>query len=397
MYLSIKNIKINVIIILLLRTMSSENASKNITVIGVGKLGLGFALLAESAGYNVLGVDVSPSYVDSINQKKLESLEPDYTDLLKKSSNFRATLSLREGVEFSDKIFIIVQTPNSGGTKFYDHSILSNVLVSIDKLMPDNKDIIIGCTVMPNYIDTVGKYLLSQCPSCTLSYNPEFVAQGDIVRGFRNPDIILVGTESESLKTFMRDLYGKMCVSKPKFCFMPPLEAEIVKIGLNSFITTKISFANMVSDLCDNMGADKNVVLDSIGSDSRIGNKYFRPGYSFGGPCFPRDTKAFKQLMEQNDVCPDLLTATTKYNELHVLHNMNQILNMSSDGDEYLFTNVCYKENTRIPMIEESAKLKIAYELYKLGKTVIIRDYKEVIDEVKKEFGNIFLYEEEES
>jgi UDPglucose 6-dehydrogenase len=372
-----------------------DTKSNNITIIGIGKLGLGFALLLESSGYNVLGVDIFPNYVDSINQKTLTSSEPEYTELLKKSKNLRATLSIQEGVEFSDKIFIIVQTPNSGGAKFYDHSILSNVLCNINKLKPQNKDIIVGCTVMPNYINSVGKHLLGDCVNCSLSYNPEFVAQGDIVKGFRNPDIILVGTESESLKVYMTTLYGKMCVSNPKFCFLPPLDAEIVKIGLNSFITTKISFANMVSDLCDNMGADKYNVLDAIGSDSRIGNKYFRPGYSFGGPCFPRDTKAFKQLMEQNNVCPDLLTATTRYNDLHILFHVNQLLETSGDEDEFIFTNVCYKENTRIPLIEESAKLKIAYELAKMGKQVIIRDYLDIINEVKKEYGNIFSYEEE--
>lgn len=374
---------------------NSDPKSNNITVIGIGKLGLGFALLLEKTGYNVLGVDIFPNYVDAINQKTLTSSEPEYTTLLKNSKNLRATLSIQEGVEFSDKIFIIVQTPNSGGTKFYDHSILSNVLCNINKLKPECKDIIIGCTVMPNYINTVGKHLLGDCINCTLSYNPEFVAQGDIVKGFKYPDIILVGTESEPLKEYMTELYSKMCVSKPKFCFLAPLDAEIVKIGLNSFITTKISFANMVSDLCDNMGADKYSVLDAIGSDSRIGNKYFRPGYSFGGPCFPRDTKAFKQLMEHNNICPDLLTATTRYNDLHIVYHVHQLLETSGDEDEFIFTNVCYKENTRIPLIEESAKLKIAYELSKMGKQVVIRDYKDVIDEVKKEYGNVFVYEEE--
>ena len=117
-------------------------------------------------------------------------------------------------------------------------------------------------------------------------------------------------------------------VCKPvKFCFMKPLEAEIVKISLNGFITTKISYANMISDFCDNVHADKNIVLDAIGGDSRIGNKYFRAGYSFGGPCFPRDTKALRLVMEQNNIDSDLLVSTTKYNEFHVMFQANQLLN----------------------------------------------------------------------
>jgi nucleotide sugar dehydrogenase len=364
---------------------------KNISVIGIGKLGLGFALLLEKIGYDVLGVDIIQSYVDSLNAKTFVSSEPGYNELLQESTNFRACTSIKEALDFSDIIFIIVQTPNSGGDKFYDHSILSNVLVKINEHRPSNKEIIIGCTVMPKYIDEVGTPLLSDCNNCYLSYNPEFVAQGDIITGFKKPDIILVGTKSPTLRKQLESIYKGMTITcEPKFCFLSPTEAEIVKIALNSFITTKISFANMVSDFCDTIGADKNKVLDSIGSDSRIGNKYFRPGYSFGGPCFPRDTKAFKQIMDQNNINSMLLEATTIYNNEHIKFQVMQLL--SEPRDEYIFENVCYKENSSIPLIEESAKLKIAKEITKFGLTPVIYDNKEIIMEVKKEFGNIFEY-----
>lgn len=373
-----------------------KTSDNNITVIGVGKLGLGFALLLENIGYNVMGVDIFPEYVKQINDKTLSSLEPGYNELLQSSKNFTATIDFTAGLEFSDTIFIIVQTPNSGGQKFYDHQILSNVLSKINRLKPQNKDIIVGCTVMPKYIDEVGSNLLSDCVNCTLSYNPEFVAQGDIIKGFQYPDIILLGTTNTILENKLRILYTKMCKNTPKFCFMKPLDSELVKISLNGFITTKISFSNMISDLCDNIGADKFTVLDAIGSDSRIGNKYFRPGFSFGGPCFPRDTKALKQLMDQNGIVSTLLAATTEYNEEHVKFQANQILsNAESQGEQisFVFEGVCYKENSKIPLIEESAKLKIANIIKQKGKSVVIRDKAITIEEVKKEYGNIFRYE----
>jgi len=173
---------------------------ENITIIGIGKLGLGFSLLLEQSGYNVLGVDIISEYVNLLNNKKLKSFEPDYERLLKISKNFRATLSLEEGLNHSNTIFIIVQTPNSGGERFYDHSILSDLLTKINKLRISNKDLIIGCTVMPGYISEIGKHLIPDCKNCHLSYNPEFVAQGEIIRGFKKPDIILVGTNNLSLK-----------------------------------------------------------------------------------------------------------------------------------------------------------------------------------------------------
>ena len=364
--------------------------TKNVTVIGVGKLGLGFALLLEKSGYNVVGVDIFEKYVENLNQKTISFSEPGYNELLQNSVNFRATTSLKEGVEFSDLIFIIVQTPNSGGTKFYDHSILSNVLVNINKLAPKNKDIIIGCTVMPKYIDETGSFLLQDCENCHLSYNPEFVAQGDIVSGFQRPDIILVGSHNPNLKPKLEYLYECMTTSCPVMCFLKPIEAEIVKISLNGYITTKISYANMISDLCDNLSADKYAVLHAIGSDSRIGNKYFRPGNSFGGPCFPRDTKALKQLMDQNGIESSLLAATTQYNQEHIYFQVQQLLRESRD--DYVIENVCYKENSTIPLIEESAKLKIAHELVLMGKNVTIVDVPDIIMEVKKEYGSIFTY-----
>lgn len=361
-----------------------------ITVIGIGKLGLGLALLFEKSGYHVCGVDILPDYVERLNDKSIQFSEPYYNELLNQSKNFYATTSLQEGVALSDLIFIVVQTPNSGGDKFYDHGILSTLLTKINKLKPKNKDFIIGCTVMPKYIDEVGVHLLSDCENCYLSYNPEFVAQGNVVEGFKTSDIILLGTNNENLKPQIEQIYTKIMSKPPKFCFMKPLEAEIVKISLNGYITTKISFANMISDLCDVVGADKNVVLDTIGSDSRIGNKYFRPGHSFGGPCFPRDTRAVKLLLDQNHVQSDLLAATTKMNEWHIDFQTKQLLDLNLET--YIFENVCYKENTRIPMIDESAKLKIAKKLAEQGENVTIFDYPEILEEVKKEYGVLFTY-----
>jgi len=363
---------------------------QNITIIGIGKLGLGYALLLEQAGHKVLGVDVSEQYVSSINNKTFRTAEPFYNELLVSSENLRATTSLKEGIEFSDTIFIIVQTPNSGGERFYDHGILSNVLVKINALKPKNKDVVIGCTVMPKYMDQVGKYLLCDCENTYLSYNPEFVAQGDIILGFQKPDIILVGTTSPTLEPKLRAIYKTFVKTDPKYCFLTPVEAETVKLALNSYITTKISFANMISDFCDKVGADKHKVLDSIGADSRIGNKYFRPGYSYGGPCFPRDTKAMEQLVRQHGIDAGILSATTSYNKSHVHFQVDQL--HKENLDEYVFENVCYKENSRIPLIEESAKLKIAKGLARYDKSVIIYDYEDIITEVKKEYGNIFQY-----
>lgn len=385
---------------------------ENITVIGVGKLGIGFALLLEKSNYNVLGIDISPQYVDQLNTKTAKFTEPHYNELLQNATHFKASTDLEAGINHSDLIFILVQTPNGGGRKYYDHSILSSLLEKINHLRPQNKHFVIGCTVMPHYIDEIATPLLDKCLNCSVNYNPEFVAQGDIVRGFEHPDMILVGTPVPSILTpIMTNIYTRMTKSHPIYSFMTPLEAEIVKISLNGFITTKISFANMISDLCDEAGANKETVLNAIGADSRIGQKYFHPGLSFGGPCFPRDTKALGQLMEQHNVPSTLLKATTEYNEYHnekyaehlassshikkdILSQVDCSTFVKDDTVHYRFKDICYKPNTHIPIIEESAKLKIAEILVrKYNKPVVIQDYAHMISEVKKEYGTLFQYE----
>lgn len=147
----------------------------------------------------------------------------------------------------------------------------------------------------------------------------------------------------------------------------------------------------MIGDLCENKGADKNAVLHSIGGDSRIGNKYFRPGYSFGGPCFPRDTEALQQVLEQNSVSGCLLGATRFMNQKHVEHQGYQLL--KEGKDVHVIEDICYKENSVIPIVEESAKLKIAEYLVSEGAKVVIKDVPHMLDEVKKEYGHIFSYE----
>ena len=167
--------------------------NKNITVVGIGRLGLGLALLIEKAGFNVCGVDIFPGYVKDLNEKTFKTKEPEYEDLLKNSKNFHATTDLLEGLNHSDIIFIIVPTPNGGGERFYDHSILSNLLLKINKHKVKNKNLIIGCTVMPGYIRDIAKLLIKDCENTTVNYNPEFIAQGSIIDDLENSDLVLIG------------------------------------------------------------------------------------------------------------------------------------------------------------------------------------------------------------
>jgi UDPglucose 6-dehydrogenase len=361
----------------------------NLGFIGVGRLGLCTALVFEKNGFNILGLDINQNYINEVNNKTLASKEPNVENYLKNCKNLKLTADLDAVLNHSDIIFIVVDTPNSGSDKIYDTNKLSNVLININKKKVENKTIVICCTVMPGYIDEIGNELIKDCPGTSLNYNPEFIAQGSIIRDFENADFILIGQATETSGSIIESVYKKMH-DNPIIKRMKNIEAEIVKISVNGFLTTKISYANMISDLCDKNGADANTVLKAIGSDSRIGTKYLGKGYGFGGPCLPRDTLALANVLKRSEVNNELILSVRNYNTIH--NNLIADNLLKEQRDEYVFDGVCYKEGAKIPIIEESAKLKIAERIVNYGGNVVVKDNDEIINEVRKEYGNKFKY-----
>jgi len=365
---------------------------KNVTIIGIGRLGICTGLVWENKGYNVLGVDIVHPYVESINNKTFDSKEPKVTDYLKASKNLRATTSIDEGVNHSDLLFVLVDTPTGVGEKSYDHSKLSRVISSLNDRKLVNKHVIIGCTVLPGYIANTARILLRDCTNTTLSYNPEFIAQGDIINGFLKPDIVLIGQGNKEVGDRLEDMYLKVCENTPRICRMSPESAEITKLSINCFITTKIAFCNTIGDIADHTpNANKFDILQAVGGDSRVGLKCLKPGYGFGGPCFPRDNRALGNYARSVNINPLLPEATDQSNKLHAQLMIKDYLKQNLD--KYVFEDVAYKEGCQVPIIEESQKLEVARGLVRAGKKVLIRDRKIIIREVILEFGNQFEYE----
>jgi len=389
-----KSFSTSLLLICILYCGSSTAAPKNnITVIGVGRLGLCTALCLEEAGYNVLGVDIFPGYVEKLNNKQLHSPEPGVDEMLRKSKNFRATCSLDEGLAFSDLYLIIIATPSTNKVEAYDHGALGKLLSNINKRRVKNKHIVIGCTIFPGYIRKIGSLLIKDCENTTLSYNPEFIAQGDIIHGFQNPDMILIGEGNGEAGDVLEEMHHRLCKNEPAICRMSPDSAEITKLAINCFITTKIAYANMIGDMADyTPGANKFDILNAIGQDGRIGTKCLRPGYGFGGPCFPRDNRALGSYAKTIGVPPIIPEATDASNRTHAILMAKTFL--AEDREQYLFEDVNYKPDCPVTIIEESQKLVVAAILARHGKNVTIRDKKHVIAEVKGEFGNLFKYEQ---
>lgn len=374
----------------------------NVGVIGVGKLGLSFALLAENKGINVWGSDVSEEYVKELNNKTLKSSEPYIEYFLKQSNNFRVSNSNVDVIENCDIIFTFVPTP-SLPTGEYNHQYIDEVVDVFDAMYQTGFDLagkilVIGCTTNPGYTDSVADRLTEY--GMDVCYNPEFIAQGDIINGLKHADMVLIGTSSVDEVDRVKDVYKVIMHDEPKFNVMSNTAAEITKIAVNCYLTTKISFANMIGEICNNTGVGDEIttVLNSIGDDSRIGKKYLNYGFGFGGPCLPRDNRALGVHAEKVGLTVNLPLEVDKFNIEHHKYLVNKFVMENPDKDtNFIFNSVTYKKGVNI--LEESQQLKLLLSLLAEGYTCTVIDndgVRETLEEpLKNSYGEriIFLSE----
>lgn len=364
---------------------------KNISVIGIGKLGLCFSLSLEKAGCNVVGVDVNKDYVDSLNGKLFTSSEPSVEQYLKESKNFTATTSLKKAVEHSDVLFVVVATPSLENGR-YDHEQVDRLINSIEMLgaSKTTKHFVVCCTTMPGYCDSIKDRMLSL--NYEVSYNPEFIAQGTIIKNQAQPDMVLIGESSVEAGNIIEDIYVKHTTNKPRICRMTPTEAEITKIALNCFLTTKIAYANMVGDIVKSSGGNPDVVLNAVGQDTRIGNKYLGYGYGYGGPCFPRDNRALAIYAKDVGIEALISVASDESNNKHLEYQIEEYVSNNDKNNEVIFDYVTYKPESTL--LVESQQLAFAVGIARAGFKVKINERKDVIIQLKQKYGDLFTYKE---
>lgn len=364
---------------------------EKIAVIGIGRLGLCLALNLERAGYSVVGVDLNELYVQSINDKRFSSPEPFVNEYLENSKHFMATISVSPIFDDQiDLIFIVAPTPSLPSGEF-DHRHIDVICETLSKQGKNKKvkHLVINSTCMPGYCDKL-KEKMAQL-NYTITYNPEFIAQGSIIQNQQYPDQILIGESDVVAGDLVQQVYTKLSKNSPAFCRMSLISAEITKLATNCFLTTKISFANAIGDIAARVGAEPEKVLQAIGVDSRIGNKYFNYGFGFGGPCFPRDNKAFTAFAKTNHYEMLISKATDDANILHNNFLVEEWLKKYPREECIEFDSITYKKGTDI--LEESQQLKLAVDLAKSGRSVKIKEQSSVVKQLIDLYGNLFLYQ----
>lgn len=352
-----------------------------IGIIGAGRLGICFALLCEQAGYEVLVSDIREDYVKDLNEKKICTNEPEVEDLLRISKNFRATTSNKEVIEECNLIYTLVATPSLDDGS-YDISSVWDIVRDIkDVANKTKKYFVVGCTTNPGDCDKFQKYLPD---NIHVLYNPEFIAQGSIISDLKTSDMVLVGINSddnivEEIKTIYKKIQHP---TRSIVCTMTTKSAEVVKIAINCFLTTKISFANMLGDVLVKAGCGDEVssVLSAIGTDKRIGHRYLKYGLGYGGPCLPRDNRAFASFAESVGIKYNLGYIIDDFNTEHAKNIADYWDDMNDKNLPFYFEYISYKKGTDI--ITESQQYRLCLDLLDRGYKVYIQNDNRVTSQV---------------
>ena len=354
----------------------------NVAVIGLGKLGLPLAALIASSGHDVIGCDASDHTIEQLNMGEFPSNEPGLSELISRSlGNLKFTNSVKHAVQNSDVAFVIVPTP-SLPTGHFSNEILLAVLKEIGtELKNMNRAYVVDVvsTVMPGSMNgeiketlqaSSGKKIGLELGIC---YNPEFIALGSVIHDMQYPDMQLLGASQEWAAELVEDVLTSITAQEVPIRRMSLEEAEIVKISINNFVTSKIAFANMLYELSFNFAnVNIDVVTESIGLDSRIGGKYLRGGAPFGGPCFPRDTRALAALLNDFSIEESIPRVIERFNNSHSNFLVEKIISETNKSDIVGFIGVSYKQFTKVT--EESPSLLMAKALIASGRKVICWD-----------------------
>jgi UDPglucose 6-dehydrogenase len=374
----------------------------NVSVVGLGKLGLCIAAVLAERGFDVIGVDIDQVKVDIINKGKSPVVEPGLDILIQKNlERFSATTNCYDAVSSTQATFIIVPTPSEPDGRFSLKFVLEAVR-DIGRAIAEKEDyhlVVLNSTVSPGSMDYYVKPLLEEVSGkicgkgVGLCYNPEFIALGNVIKGLLEPDFVLIGESDQQAGSILADMYKRICINNPPIERTSFINAEIAKIAINSYITMKITFANLLAEICENTdGADVDEVTRIIGRDSRIGSKYLKGGLGYGGPCFPRDNIAFAHFAESVGVKAELPITVHRANLSQVRRVIKIIEQLKLNHDKKIgILGLSYKPDT--PIVEESQSIMLARELSSKGYVVHVYDPL-ALEEAKRILGNTAIYEE---
>ncbi len=377
---------------------------RNVSVIGLGYVGLTLSCVLASKGISCIAVDNDKSKLQLIQKGKVHFFEPSLDRLLSssiRSGRLKITNDIEGTVINTDTTFVTVGTPrNKNGTP--NLSQLKSVCISIGKALRKKSGyhiVIIKSTVPPTTTSTLVKDILEKesrkrvGTNFGLVTNPEFLREGSAVDDTLNPHVVVIGSwdkkAGDQLESFYKKIYKN---NKPPIIRTNPSTAEIIKYANNAFLATKISFINCIANICQRIPrTDVQTVGNVIGLDPRIGSLFLKAGPGYGGSCLPKDLDALATFSEKRGYNPRLLKAvkSTNTQQSHIVVKLAKEMLGNLQNKEIAILGLAFKKNTND--VREAPSIKIIKKLLKEGAIVSVHDPL-AIDQVRILFNRKVRY-----
>jgi UDPglucose 6-dehydrogenase len=366
-----------------------------IAMIGTGYVGLVSGACFSEFGVDVVCVDKDQGKIDRLGEGIMPIFEPGLDDLV--ASNVKAgrlsfTTNLKQAISGVDVVFICVGTPTEPGGGHADLSFVYGAAREIAKALDGYAVIVNKSTVPVGTGDEVSKVIIEANSNSDFDVvsNPEFLREGSAINDFMRPDRVVIGTEAERAQEVMRNLYRPLYLIETPILFTQRQTAELIKYAANTFLATKITFINEISDLCEKVGADVQDVAKGIGLDGRIGSKFLHSGPGYGGSCFPKDTLALIHTAQDVGAPLRIVEAVVDINDKRKKQMADRVIAAcegSLDGKTVAVLGVTFKPNT--DDMRDSPSLDIIPAMQKAGAKVRAFDpegmtqAREIMDDVE--------------
>jgi UDPglucose 6-dehydrogenase len=360
------------------------NRSARTPVVGIG--GLGYMGLATGLGFahrgvRVLGYELRTDVRTALRQSKTPIFEPGLPELLRqerRSGRFDLVDSWEELVERSDIIYLCLPTPAGPDGRIDLGPLRTGTRALATALAGGRKYrlVVVKSTVVPGTTEDVVRPLLEQVSGRTgttlgVATNPEFLAEGTMVRDATSPDRIVIGTSSRKDERLLKRIYA---LFPSQLVVLSPTEAELTKYSSNAFLALKVTFANEVSRLAERVGASIDPVMGAVGLDPRVGPRFLSAGPGFGGSCFEKDVLAFATSSRSRGVRMRLIEALVPSNEDQTDHAFDRIRQAVGPlrGRTVALLGLAFKAGT--DDVRESRALALATAIRRAGGRLRLHD-----------------------
>jgi UDPglucose 6-dehydrogenase len=347
-------------------------------IVGSGYVGLVAGACFADSGNDVICADIDQRKIDLLNEGIMPIYEPGLQELVQRNhadGRLTFTSDVDAAIREASVIVIAVGTP-MGEDGSADMKYVLAVADSIARNLNDFKVVVTKSTVPVGTGDRIASRIRSQTTGdFAVVSNPEFLKEGVAINDFLRPDRIVVGTDDARARGVMTELYAPFQRTAPRILFMDIRSAEMTKYAANAMLAARISFMNEVARLCEEVGADVELVRLGVGTDPRIGNKFLFPGVGFGGSCFPKDLRALVRVGNQHEQPMTILRAVIEVNErqkMRLVERVEEHFGVELSGHRFAIWGLAFKPGT--DDMREAPSLVIAEALLARGAKVVVTD-----------------------